>query len=621
MWSWFQSSSSFRAVISVAAMSPQRDPLTGRPVNPYTRHAGYLDGTADLLAQVGNNEPVVTAMARQGCTASYGITTQATVLSIESESPDPAQAEKTARCVLDALRQDLNRRQVGVDAPSRITLELLEPPRATQPDPKTRLRNPLLSTVAGAVLTLLAAFVVEGMRSTARGIGGTAPNDMGATLGSGPGDLTGIATGYLVLLFLVPARLVVSGVPFNLTPAMVIGYLCLLWWSAAQLTPTLGSARAFQPVRTTVWLFWGALLVSFMAGAMSYLPWEIARRSDRQLVTFLASVGIAAILADGILDWGALERLAYRMVNLAAFVAVIGIMQFTLHVDITEFVQIPGTRAVFPLNFIASRSQFSRPSGTAIHPIEFGVVMATILPLAIHFALTNTRDRRAFLRWAPTLVIAVGMLMSLSRSAILATAFSALVIWSGMNRRQRVASLLIVPVFLAGVRLLVPGLVGTLGSLFTHFNDDPSIQGRTQDYEPGLQHWLQSPWVGNGLGTSTQLLDNQYLGALIETGILGLACLITLLISGVLCARGARLRTADDYLRSLCNALAAAAMVPFVAFITFDAFAFPMCTGLTFTTLGLCGAAWRLSRTPRSAPDRVSTRTHLRQLTTSRSIG
>ena len=82
----------------------------------------------------------------------------------------------------------------------------------------------------------------------------------------------------------------------------------------------------------------------------------------------------------------------------------------------------------------------------------------------------------------PALLIFVGCFMSVSRSAVIVVAVSFIVLLLGWPRRWRIRALLIMPFAVVGLRLAVPGLVGTLISLFKNVVNDPSVSGRTNDY-------------------------------------------------------------------------------------------------------------------------------------------
>jgi O-antigen ligase len=97
--------------------------------------------------------------------------------------------------------------------------------------------------------------------------------------------------------------------------------------------------------------------------------------------------------------------------------------------------------------------------------------------------------------------------------------------------------------------------------------------------------------------------DDQYLGSLIETGVLGLTALLALFAIGWFIARSARRVSIDEETRHLAQALAAPMAIVFVTYATFDAFAFPMAAGLTFLMAGCTGAIWRLARAQATIAD------------------
>jgi O-antigen ligase len=247
---------------------------------------------------------------------------------------------------------------------------------------------------------------------------------------------------------------------------------------------------------------------------------------------------------------------------------------------------------------VTERSDFRRVAATASHPIEFGVVLAMTLPLALHVAFNATT--RKWIWWGCVLMIAVASPMSLSRSAILGLFVAFIILFAGWPTSRRLGVLLVMPVFVVVLRFAVPGLVGTIKSLFTGLSSDPSIQGRTDDYKVVGQFISKSPWFGRGFGTFIPkdffTLDNQYLGIIIECGYVGLAALIALFLTGFVTARGARVRLVDPEQRDLAQSLAASVMVAGLGYVTFDGLGFPMVTGLLFLLLGITGALWRISR-------------------------
>ena len=180
--------------------------------------------------------------------------------------------------------------------------------------------------------------------------------------------------------------------------------------------------------------------------------------------------------------------------------------------------------------------------------------------------------------------------------------------WCGWAWDRKKTALKVAIVYLVVMRLLVDGLLGTIKGMFMNMSNDPSYQGRTMDYVLVGRMLSDAPWFGHGLGTFDPsvyfFLDNQYLGTLIETGLVGLTGMIGLFLVGLFTARSVHrmcreARLAD--LGELGGAMAASMFVVITTFITFDAFAFRMVAGVLFVLLGLIGAAWRVARVE-SAP-------------------
>lgn len=419
-------------------------------------------------------------------------------------------------------------------------------------------------------------------------------------VGAGPTvDATTILAVYAFLLFCIPASLIFEPLGAPGTPAGVLAVACLGWWALSSVGPEMLRFHGLQPVRGALYLYAAVVLLSYIGAVANPLAPVELRAADRGLIALLAWSGVVLAAADGLVNVERLARLLRAVVLGGAFVAALGVVQFTTGFDVASYIRVPGLTPNAELAFIGERSIFRRVAGTTNHPIEFGVVLALVLPLALHFVFADARRRRV--RDVVALVlIAAAIPMSVSRSAVLGLGVAWLVMVVGWPRRQRLAAVAALPVFLVAMRLVVPGLLGTIRSLFVNLFDDPSVTGRTDDYAVIGGFVAEEPWLGRGLYTFLPdryiTLDNQYLLQLVETGILGLAALVGLLLSGLCCARGARRRSDDEWSRSLAQALTASIAASVVTFATFDALAFPMATGVTFLMIGVSGALWRMAR-------------------------
>jgi hypothetical protein len=148
--------------------------------------------------------------------------------------------------------------------------------------------------------------------------------------------------------------------------------------------------------------------------------------------------------------------------------------------------------------------------------------------------------------------------------------------------------------------------LGTIRSLFLNVNSDPSTQGRKNDYGPVLEYFQQNPLSGRGIGTFVpeiyRTLDNQYLGLLVETGLLGTLAFLTLLLGAIVTAVMVRRASTDARTRDLAQCLIAGIVVIGVNSATFDTFGFAMCTGTLTLMIGLIGWLWADQRRSQGAP-------------------
>ncbi|BCW36373.1 hypothetical protein StoSoilA2_24290 [Arthrobacter sp. StoSoilA2] len=135
--------------------------------------------------------------------------------------------------------------------------------------------------------------------------------------------------------------------------------------------------------------------------------------------------------------------------------------------------------------------------------------------------------------------------------------------------------------------------------LFTAGTDDPSISSRTNGSATAFGIASNNLLVGRGFGTFLPeyvIVDNQYLGLLVELGILGLLAFVTLLVAGMTCAWRSRKLAKDDVMRQMSPAILASLAALAVTFAFFDGLSFPMAAGFMFLMLGISGALWRLAR-------------------------
>lgn len=424
---------------------------------------------------------------------------------------------------------------------------------------------------------------------------------------------------YIVLLLCIPSVLIFAPLGSPGTPANMLGMVALIWWICA----TVGGqnpVRGLTPTRVGAAMIATAVLAGYANGMANgwYAPpsvrngidnWTllaptvgeitsvVAKAADRGLLSIAGWLGIMLLASEGMRSWRDVDRVINLLSWLAALVAALGIVQFFTGFDIAGLFVIPGLTPNSDFGAVASRSVLNRVASTAAHPIEFGVVLAAIFPLSLHRTIYKWGERNALL---PTLVIFVGMFLSVSRSAVLAVTVAFVVLLIGWPGAWKLRALAIMPFAIVGLRVAIPGLVGTLLSFFMNADEDPSVEGRTQDYAAVHLLWSEHPYFGRGLFTFVpqffRILDNAYLLLLVELGAVGLTLFVVGLLIGYFSARGTHHHAPDARSRHVGLCISAGLFGLMVSHATFDGLGFPMAAGMTFLLVGLGGATWRLTR-------------------------
>lgn len=441
---------------------------------------------------------------------------------------------------------------------------------------------------------------------------------------------------YIVLLMLIPAQLIVKQIGAPGTPANGVAIMLLLWWVCHTLGG-LNPVHGWTPTRICAGLLTLAVLTSYVNGMMWgwFAPLGVRQASDelwtlvppsvdhvrdkmisaadRGLLSFAGWLGILLVCADGIRSWVDLERVVTWLVRAGVVVSVIGLIQFFSGFNVASLISIPGLSPNADFGVADTRSVLNRVSSTGTHAIEFGVVTAALMPLAIHRTIHRWGRPLALM---PTVLIGVACSMSVSRSGILVLGAGLIVLMSGWPKAWRWRAVLLAPVCVVALRVAVPGLVGTIVSLFRHLLVDSSVAGRTSDYDVVLGVAAEHPWLGRGLFTFLpryyRILDNEILMLLLELGAVGMLIALSCYVVAFFAARRASRDAPTPRNRHLGLALSASISGLALSLVTYDAWSYPIATGLTFLIMGLAGAAWRLTnitddRTPYSTTTTTST--------------
>jgi hypothetical protein len=440
-----------------------------------------------------------------------------------------------------------------------------------------------------------------------------------------PRDVVLLLTAFLVMRFAIPARYVIGPLGGAGSPAQLVGLGIGLWWVSDWLSQAFPRSTVRQPLKRYAFAFLGAVWVSYLVAAMRPTSPDEQLAGDRSVLNLIAWIGLMMATMDGVPTRGRLDTLLRRVVALVGLEAVFGFLQLVTGQTFTEYLHIPGTiDSGSPVEML-SRGSFMRPAGTATHPIEFGITLAMVLPVALHYAVNDSGHRPALRRWWPVGMIAIALALSISRSAIICTMVGLTVLLASWPAGWRRRVYLSVPGLVVAMAFVLPGFLSTVTGMFTGISNDPSALSRTDSYALAWSFITRSPVLGRGTGTFLpryRILDNQYLGSLIETGFVGLACMLLLILAGAVTAwrvgqipvQVASVEAASDRPSKLGPALGAGILGSGVSLAFFDAWSFALIPSMLFLLLGCVGALRRLSlegdwaTMPRALPNTPSER-------------
>ena len=428
------------------------------------------------------------------------------------------------------------------------------------------------------------------------------------SLGRGPSGIRGqfdavsYLTIFLVLTCAIPSYLTVPALGSVGRPTTLWGLTGLLWWALYRAGRDSPVTNGSKGVRIALLALVGCVLVSYSLANFQSLPLAESSVADSGLIRMAGWAGVALVANDGIDSKERFRTLLERVAWTGGLMATLGLAQFVTGESLIDWMSLPGFVGDPDISSVQNRAGFVRSAGTATHPLEYGVVLCIALPIAIALALTN-RSRSAFVRWFPVGAIAFASYISVSRSALIGFAIGLLGSALGWPRQVRRRAAMVLAGGMIVAYFAVPGMAGTIRGLFLDAGTDSSTMSRTNSYELAFGIASRNPLFGRGFMTFLPeyvILDNQFLGIVIELGCVGLAATLALLIVSIWAAAtsGIRSSSPEDKQIGIGVAVALASGATMLAF--FDGLGFPMSAGMLFLAIGLAGAACSASRPSRA---------------------
>jgi O-antigen ligase/polysaccharide polymerase Wzy-like membrane protein len=389
--------------------------------------------------------------------------------------------------------------------------------------------------------------------------------------------------GFLTMVFLVPFDVMTLPVhlPFNSTlDRGVVGAMVLIWLGAALVAGKFAPRFVRSPLNWAVGAFLGAAILSVVANAHRLMLLGEFQTSLKKIVLLVVFVAFYFLVASIV-----------RPTEVRAFVLlVIGLSCITAVGTIIEYrtglnVFFSWGSHLLPPGFSLAPQPENDPFGRAniTGPTQHGLVDALMLTIGFALALTQllaATERSARIKFAlATAVILAGAFATGRKTGLVVPVFVVLAIVA-MRPRQAIKLAPVGVVMVLAMPVISPGALGSLRNQLMpgSFDSSNSTQGRTADYAAVQPDLGTHPVVGRGYGSydphKYRLIDNQYLGLAIETGGVGVAAYLILLLAVIGVTRQAR-RSDDPARGPPALAAAAVAVAVGVAAALFDVYAYP----------------------------------------------
>jgi hypothetical protein len=406
----------------------------------------------------------------------------------------------------------------------------------------------------------------------------------------------------LMVILFVPIRryTLPMNLPFELEPYRLVVMIVGTGWLASLLIDRRVRVRPTGfggPLR----LFMFAALGSILANPGLVLT--VQGHVVKQLSYFASFLIVLFVIASVVRTHEDVDRLVKVLVGSGAVIAFFALAEANTGYNVFNHLStfFPFLKAGYVPD-IPIRGGRLRTYGPAQHAIELGAILVLLVPLAVYLA-RRQRQRRW---WIAGALLLMGSLATLSRTSMLMLAV--VIVTFVILRPQQTRRLwpALAPLAVA-VHIAIPGAIGTISQSFFPAGGLVKQQsyavgsGRLASLGPALAKVSREPLLGQGFGTritdgvgmNAPILDDQWLGTLVETGLLGAFAWLWLFVRALRTfGRGAKRDLTDrGWLLAAVTASTAAFMI---GMLTFDSFTFTQVTFVLFILIGLGQVTARL---------------------------
>lgn len=392
--------------------------------------------------------------------------------------------------------------------------------------------------------------------------------------------------GLLVLIFFLPFERIptIDIASFTVKINHILGIMTLISW----LLLILVKKRKFEP-NFLIWPLTIFLTVLFASVLYSSYP-------PRSIIIFIFvcfTVLLSILVVNLATNKIQLEKIIIVFFWSALIVCLFGFFQF-----FGDIIELPQSLTGLKEGYTKAIFGFPRIQAFSIEPLYLGNFL--FIPLGIFICLFLRKIQVAFLSrfWQFVIItlMLIILILTVSRGAYFGFAVMLATIFLFYARywfsRKVIATIIIVLVIAAsGVFYFLSQGSETALDKFTHhatlgdFMTSESTEGRLIEFDKALDYWRDNPTIGIGLGAygivkknfpalenmpDWDIVNNQYIELLAETGTLGFLAFVTIIITLIWRSIIAFYKSQDPLLRSVLVGLLAAFIATIVQYNFFS---------------------------------------------------
>lgn len=389
---------------------------------------------------------------------------------------------------------------------------------------------------------------------------------------------------FMGLLFLVPIdAILASGNSTGSTPVAptldrVLLTMIIIGWLVKLHSPRRFATRLTR-VHATVLLFAGLCFLGVALNGFQLGVYQEVMPTIKKLVLLMTFITFFVVAAD-VIRPAEVRPLLKLLVGLGVLCAIGTIVErqtrWNVFYNIWQGV-LPMTKP--PEMDVPDDIGRLGVVGPTSEPLEIATLLSLVLPFAITFALQSETRRQRMLYLGAAMIVMSGAIATSRKTAVVAPLVGLLVL-IGYRPKPMLRGLLkaALPMFIA-IHVLAPGQLGSVFSelLPSHATSVNTDKVRVARYDAVRPDVMSHFALGRGFQSYDPIkyryLDNEYLGLLIGTGVLGTVAFLA--IFGSVYSFGHPLiRGPDESRRGMALALQSAMAMIMVACALFDTLSF-----------------------------------------------